>query len=44
MMGGGTIRVDFADYEDWLIAFGNLLYAFVGFHWLIWLFMGRGDA
>lgn len=44
IMGGGTVRVDFADYESWLIGFGNLLYAFVGFHWLMWLFMGRGDA
>lgn len=41
---GGSITVDFADYESFLIGFGNLLYAFVGFYWLVWLFMGRGDA
>jgi hypothetical protein len=44
LLGGNSIHVNFADYESYLIGFGNLLYAFVGFHWLMWLFMGRGDA
>lgn len=43
-MGGGIISINFAQYEWFLVMMGNMLYTVVSLRWLIWLFMGRGDA
>lgn len=40
---GGTITVDFADYESVLDAMGAGLYAIVGMAGVLFLFRGRGD-
>lgn len=40
---GGSIEVDFADYESILDTVGNGLYAVVGLACILFLFRGRGD-
>ena len=40
---GGSMTVDFADYESVLDTMGNGLYAIVGMASILFLFRGRGD-
>lgn len=44
VMGGGSIRVDFADYEGILDWMGNALLGIVGLAWILFLFRGRGEG
>lgn len=44
LLGGGYIRVDFADYQSLIDFLGNALLSVVGLCWSMWLFRGRGEG
>lgn len=40
----GTLEFSFCEWETQLNAFGNMLVMLCSLGWLLWFFMGRGDA